>query len=63
MIRSFTSMLPRGTLGSIRYEATEIKPSSIMMYVVANEVSELSRCNEECMVDVGTQAASRERSG
>jgi len=49
MIRSLTSKLPRATGGRARYEATEIRPRSIITYVVASDVRWLRRSSDECI--------------
>ena len=49
-MRSLTSSLPGMTGGRARYEATEMRPSRIITYVVASDVRLFNRCIDECMI-------------
>jgi len=50
MIRSLTLIRPGSRVGTERNDATEMKPSRIIIYVVARDVMLLSLCSVEYMM-------------
>ena len=50
MIRSLTLIRPGSRVGTERNDATDMKPSRIIIYVVARDVMLLSLCSVEYMM-------------